>query len=296
MVSMSSGLRERTAEIEGLSIYAVEGGSVEQPSILFLHGWPENWRGFEPIMVSLSNKTHVVAIDLPGIGNSRGTPTSNDKRTLARLVKGVIEQLDLRRVTLVGHDIGGQIVYAFLHAYPNDLERAVMMNIVVPGVDPWAEVERNPQIWHFAFHLVPGLPEALVTGHEATYFDFFFDRLAGPVGVSKQQRENYVNAYSRPESLHTGFEWYRAFPRDQEDNLRVKGESVETPVLYLRGDHESGDLESYLRGLREGGLRNVRGRIIPNSGHFAQDEQPDEVVNALCDFMQLPLERAALLH
>jgi pimeloyl-ACP methyl ester carboxylesterase len=67
----------------------------------------------------------------------------------------VIEQLDLQHVTLVRHDVGGQIVYAFLHAYPNDLERAVMMNIVIPGVDPWTEVERNPQIWHFAFHLVP---------------------------------------------------------------------------------------------------------------------------------------------
>lgn len=288
---MSSELHERRVELESLSIYAVEGGSVEQPGILFLHGWPQNWRSFEPIMVSLSNKARVAAIDLPGIGNSRGTPSANDKRTLAKLVKGVIEQLDLQHVTLVGHDVGGQIVYAFLHAYPNDLERAVMMNIVIPGVDPWTEVERNPQIWHFAFHLVPELPEALVTGHEATYFDFFFDRLAGPVGISKQQRKNYLSAYSRPESLHTGFEWYRAFPRDEQDNLRVKGEIVETPVLYLRGDHESSDLDSYLRGLREGGLRNLRGRIIPNSGHFAPNEQPDEVVKVLREFMQLPNER-----
>jgi pimeloyl-ACP methyl ester carboxylesterase len=143
---------------------------------------------------------------------------------------------------------------------------------------------------------VPDLPETLVTGQEATYFDFFFDRLAGPTGVTKQQRENYVSAYSRAESLHTGFEWYRAFPRDEQDNLRVKGEIVETPVLYLRGDHESGDFESYLSGLREGGLRNLRGLIVPNSGHFAPDEQPKEVLNALCEFMQLPLETAAPLY
>jgi pimeloyl-ACP methyl ester carboxylesterase len=289
MKRISSELHERMVELQGLSIYAVEGGPVDQPAILFLHGWPENWSAFEPVMISMSKKAHVVAIDLPGVGNSRGVPSANDKRTLARLVRGVIEQLELQHVTLVGHDVGGQIVYAFLHTYPNELERAVMMNIVVPGVDPWDEVERNPQIWHFAFHSVPDLPEILVTGHEGPYFDFFFERLAGPNGITKERREIYTDAYSRPQALHTGFEWYRAFPRDKEDNLQVRGKTVDVPVLYLRGDHESGDLETYLKGLREGGLWNVRGQVIPNSGHFAPDEQPDEVVRVLCEFVETPV-------
>jgi pimeloyl-ACP methyl ester carboxylesterase len=284
---------EREVEVEGLLIHVVEGGCAEQPSILFLHGWPENWRGFESIMTSLSENARVAAIDLPGIGDSKGAPSSNDKRALARIVRGVIEELDLRTVTLVGHDVGGQIVYAYLHAYPTELQRAVMMNIVVPGVDPWSEVERNPHIWHFAFHSIPNLPEALVTGHEAIYFDFFFDRLAGPVGITKEQRENYVKAYSRPEALRTGFEWYRAFPRDEKDNLEVKSETVETPVLYLRGDQEGGDLECYLKGFRESGLHKIQGRLIADSGHFAPDEQPNEVVNALREFMEIPLDAAA---
>ena len=135
---------------------------------------------------------------------------------------------------------------------------------------------------------IPNLPEILVTDHVEPYFDFFFDRLAGPNGISKQQRENYVHAYSRPEALHTGFEWYRAFPRDKENNLQVKGEIVDVPVLYLRGDHESGDIKNYLRGFREAGLRNLRGQMIPNSGHFGPDEQPDEVRKALCAFVGIP--------
>jgi pimeloyl-ACP methyl ester carboxylesterase len=47
-------------------------------------------------------------------------------------------------VTLVGHDIGGMIVYAYLHAYPDTIEQAVIMNVVIPAVDPWSEVIRNP--------------------------------------------------------------------------------------------------------------------------------------------------------
>jgi hypothetical protein len=66
-----------------------------------------------------------------------------------------------------------------------------------------------------------------------------------------------AQAYARPVALRTGFEWYRAFPQDEKDNQGDKGDLVQTAVLYLRGEHEAGDLERYLNGLRSGGLRNV---------------------------------------
>jgi pimeloyl-ACP methyl ester carboxylesterase len=171
-------------------------------------------------------------------------------------------------VTLVGHDVGGMIVYAYLHAYPKTLQRAVIMNVVIPGLDPWSDVIRNPHIWHFAFHAIPALPETLVAGRQAAYFDYFYDQLAGPVGVDKAARDTFVQAYARPEALRTGFEWYRTFPQDEKDNQGDKDDLVQTAVLYLRGEHEAGDLERYLNGLRSGGLRNVQGRVIAGSGHY----------------------------
>jgi pimeloyl-ACP methyl ester carboxylesterase len=130
----------------------------------------------------------VVAMDLPGISTNRR-----------------------RDVTLVGHDVGGQIVYAYLHAYPDDLRAAVIMNVAVPGVEPWSEVIRNPYIWHFGFHAVPNLPELLVQGHQAEYFGYFYDTIAArPGAVHPRARQIYVEAYARPEALRTGFEWYRA--------------------------------------------------------------------------------------
>lgn len=49
--------------------FIIESG-FGKSSILFLHGWPENWMAFKDIMISLSNEFHVVAIDLPGFGTS----------------------------------------------------------------------------------------------------------------------------------------------------------------------------------------------------------------------------------
>jgi pimeloyl-ACP methyl ester carboxylesterase len=53
-------------------------------------------------------------------------------------VHGLIESMKLPAVTLVGHHVGGRIVYAYLKAYPDELQKAVIMNVAVPGVDPWS--------------------------------------------------------------------------------------------------------------------------------------------------------------
>lgn len=237
-------------------------------------------------MEALSPDLRVAALDLPGIGQSVTPPASNDKLNLARYVRGAIQVLGLRDVTLVGHDIGGQIVYAYLHGYPHELRRAVIMNVAVPGVDPWSEVLRNPYIWHFAFHAIPDLPELLIRGHEAEYFAYFFDTIAAHQGaVGPESRRIYTEAYSRPDALRTGFDWYRGFRQDQEDNSRVRDHQVRTPVLYLRGEAERGiELERYVSGLRENGLTAVEGATIPGSGHFAPDEQPEEVASRLRAF------------
>jgi pimeloyl-ACP methyl ester carboxylesterase len=282
IASFDRVLEHRSIEILGSAIHVVEAGRPGTPPILFLHGWPQCWASYERVMQRFGDTAHTIAIDLPGIGRSEAPPPSGDKRTLARYVRGVIHRLGLRGVTLVGHDVGGMVTYAYLREYPGELARAAILDVVIPGIDPWSTVIGNPHIWHFAFHAVPELPEALVRGREARYFDYFFDAIAAsPTAIGAAARATYVAAYARPEALRAGFEWYRAFEQDARDNLATSGQPVGTPVLYLRGDHEGGDLATYVDGLRRAGLREVHGAVLPGSGHFSPDEQPDHVVAAL---------------
>jgi pimeloyl-ACP methyl ester carboxylesterase len=283
----------RSVDADGLSVHVVEfreaqrrGG--ERPGILFLHGWPENWGCFQGLMPRLSREFNVAAIDLPGIGESCTIPSSGDKRTLARSVRAVLRELSWKNAHLVGHDVGGQIVYAYLKAYPGELGSAVILNVAVPGVDPWSEIESNPHVWHFGFHAVSELPERLVARREAEYFAFFYDALsARPGAVAAFARQRYAEAYRRPEALRAGFEWYRAFPQDQLDNAAVKQQQVHTPVLYLRGGAEQGiELERYLAGFREHGLCQLSGDTIADSGHFSPDEQPELLARRIGAFVR----------
>ncbi|CDX43489.1 Alpha/beta hydrolase fold protein [Mesorhizobium plurifarium] len=280
-------MRTRAVEVEGLTIAIREAGPFDAPGLLLLHGWPQSSYAFEAVIDRLAENQRVVAPDLPGVGDSQGAPGTGEKTDLARLIKGLIGACGLRQVIVAGHDVGGQIVFALLRDMPEELSGAVIMDVVIPGVAPWQEVIRNPHIWHFAFHAIPALPEILVSGHERAYFDFFFDVLSKEKSaIPAEARDIYAKAYSRPESLKAGFDWYRAFAADAKTNSAPPRTPITVPVLYLRGSAETGDIADYLDGLRSAGLSRVEGDIIPDSGHFAADENPTALAARLLRFRE----------
>jgi pimeloyl-ACP methyl ester carboxylesterase len=228
------------------SLHVVESGSNQDQTILFLHGWPENWSAYEQIMQLAGKKARALSVDLPGIGKSNMQNPPSTKREIADCIHELVEALQLKSLTIVGHDVGGQIVFSYLSRYPDELERAVIMNVAVPGIRPWEDVIRNPYIWHFRFHSIPNLPETLVTGKERQYFDYFYNIIsAHPEKISEQSRSEYVKAYSTTSALNTGFNWYRAFYQDAKDNSEMYTHSaqIKIPLLYLRGELESGAIE-----------------------------------------------------
>ena len=268
-------------------IHLVESGdSLERP-VLFLHGWPENWSAWQKVMQQSNDQIHALAIDLPGIGESKIVDPPCSKAAIAGVVNEVIESLGLEPLTLVGHDAGGQVVFAYLTRYAQKVESAVIMDVVIPGLKPWMEVLSNPYIWHFKFHAVPNLPETLVSGREKPYFDYFFDTIsAEPEKIGSQAREEYVKAYSTPQALSTGFGWYRAFGEDAKENKTFVDSktAVDTPLLYLRGGHEE-EVQKYVEGFKEAGFTNIESAIVEDSGHFAPEEQPEAVWKYIKDFI-----------
>jgi pimeloyl-ACP methyl ester carboxylesterase len=64
---------------------------------------------------------------------------------------------------------------------------------------------------------------------------------------------------------------------------------VSTPLLYVRGARESGDIDEYVHGLRAAGLTAVDHQLIPGAGHFTQEEAPAETWRAVANFAGLGL-------
>jgi pimeloyl-ACP methyl ester carboxylesterase len=285
---MTIDMQHGNVALGDTDLHVVQAGPAHSLNFVFLHGWPESWRTWRSLMEIAAPTHHVVAVDLPGIGASMGGAIPSSKSEIAAMIHALIAALELDEgeVTLVGHDIGGMVVYAYLRQF-SGLHSAVIMDVPIPGVDPWDEFIRQPFLWHFALHAVAELPESLVTGRVKEYFAYFYDLLSASPGLpTEASRAEQTAAYESRLALTSGFNWYRSFATDVEDNRSATaGPPTVTPLLYVRGEKERGGaLESYVEGLRRSGVTNVQSALIPGAGHFPQEENTQEIWRLLQEF------------
>jgi pimeloyl-ACP methyl ester carboxylesterase len=277
----------------GLSIAARFAGDARKPALLLLHGWPHSRVLYESVLEPLSADFFVLAADLPDIGDSRGSPGSGEKAELADTILTAVEGVGGRDIVIAGLDVGGMIAFAAAREHGARVAGAIVMNTVIPGVEPWPKIIADPGIWHFAFHSVPDLPELLVRGHERAYFDFFHDLLSGdPKRISGELREQFARAYARPEALKAGFDWYRAMAKDVERNSVRK--RIATPLLYVRGDVDQRPIEPYVEGLKAAGVEAIESRVIPNSGELLPIEAPAAFIKTIREFALQAMRTASM--
>jgi pimeloyl-ACP methyl ester carboxylesterase len=273
----------KTVKVGGLTLAYREAGNPRNPALILLHGWPHSSALYAGVVGDLAHDSWVLVFDLPGIGESRGAPSSGEKTVLADIVLSAAEALGAHSIVISGIDCGGMVAYSAARDHADRIVGATVGNTVIPGIEPWSKVIADPRIWHFAFHHVPKLPELLVTGHERQYFDFFFDFLSKEKGaLSEELRTEFTRAYQRADALATGFGWYRAFEKDAARNSQPK--RIDVPLLYLRGDADQRDINDYLAGFRAAGVTHLEGKVIADSGEHLPIEAPGEFCRALSEF------------
>lgn len=165
-----------TADVDGVRMHYVTGG--EGPPLVLLHGWPQTWYEWVEVIPALAEEHTVIAVDLPGLGDSEGEPPSYDKKTLARYVHGLVaEELGYSRVNLVAHDLGAGVAYQYAAQNPDEVEGVVHMNYPLPG--PAIDAAQFEDLsWHLALHREEGLPETLTEGREREYLEYFYPEVA----------------------------------------------------------------------------------------------------------------------
>lgn len=282
-----------TAEVAGTRLHYVVGGQGDV--VVLLHGWPETWYAWAKVMPGLARHYTVLAVDLPGLGDS--APPANgayDTQATAALLHALVGQLGYRRVRLVGHDVGTWVAYAYAAQYGPDVQQLVMLEALLPGLSAPASPTKasNTKTWQFAFNSLDDLPEELVQGKERPYLNWLFQHKAtqldsiGPAAIDR-----YVAAYTPAARLHAGFEYYRAVYADKVNdaaqNQVFARHQLTMPVLAYGGEAALGPaLLQNLRGL----ATDVRGGVVPNCGHFIPEEQPHFLTRQLLAFFagQLP--------
>jgi pimeloyl-ACP methyl ester carboxylesterase len=271
-------------DVNGITMHYVMGG--EGDAIVLLHGWPQTWYEWRDIMPVLANNYTVVVPDLRGLGDSSKPATGYDANTTASDIYQLVSGLGFNNVYLVGHDMGSQTAYSYAAAHPNNVSALVVMEYMFPGLYSNASFAEP---WWFSFHRTLDLPEVLVAGNEREYLSWFYRQLAyNPYSIDEVAINEYVRAYSAPGGMRSGFEYFRASPTDAMLNNETSSRTLATPILAVSGAYSpfrTGDTvpnNSLESAKRLAG--NVSVVIMPFSGHWIPEEQPELLAGLILEF------------
>jgi len=273
-------IEDRFASVNGVKLHYLMAGKGEP--VVLLHGYAQNSHMWRPLIVELAKSRLVIAPDLRGFGQSSKPDSGYDKKTMAQDVHHLAMSLGLKRASIVGHDIGLMVAYAYAAQYPSEVDRIVLMDAFLPGVGDWKSVWLLRDLWHF--HFYGETPLKLVAGRERIYFEHFWNDFAADPkhSVPEADRRFYAASYAQPGAMRAGFEVFRSFEQDAKDFAQFAQTKLTMPMLVLTGEKASGNFL-----IEQGRLvaNDVNGVVIKGSGHWLMEEAPDQVIPQLLDFL-----------
>ena len=275
-----AGFAERFAKVNGVRLHYIIGG--QGSPVVLLHGYAETGHMWRPIMPLLAQRHTVIVPDLRGAGGSAKPATGYDKTTMAVDIYELTSSLKFDRVSIVGHDIGLMVAYAYAAQFREATERVVLMDAFLPGIGNWKDVWLLRDLWHF--HFYGEVPLALVKGRERTYLEHFWNDFAADRkrSVPEADRRLYALAYAQPGAMRAGFEYFRNFERDAQDFAQMGSTRLAMPMLVLSGEKAGG---TFLIEQAKLVASDVRGQVVAGAGHWLMEEAPKTVIPAITDFV-----------
>jgi len=276
-----AGFSTQMVPTNGTSLYVRVGG--KGPAVVLLHGFGDSGDMWAPLAAVLVKDHTVIVPDLRGMGLSDHPDTGYTKKNQAVDIAGVMDALNVQKADLVTHDIGNMVGYALAAQFPARITQWVAIDAPLPGIGDWDNIIRSPLLWHFNFRGPD--EERLVQGRERIYLDRFWNELsADPKGIDEQTRRHYAALYARPHAMHDAFEQFGAFSQDAVDNkaLLAKGGKLTMPVLAVGAEKSFGTaMADDLRFVAS----QVTVGIVPHSGHWIMEENPQATIKLVSEFV-----------
>ncbi len=273
----------------GVELHVVSAGRDDAAALVLLHGWPDSWRCWEPILPLLAEEFHLLAIDQRGFGESempRGTEAYSMRLAVAD-VTTVLDHFGICRVGLVGHDFGGAVGWAAAVLAPDRIERAVILASPHPlrlraaAIENPSQLERSFYVW--LLHL-GARGEALLAGGG---FRRLADWAFGGSRVPPEVVDDHVRQWAQPGRFHAMAEWYRAsFPPELFDPDRpLHLPPCPIPVRYVHGGRDL----AFVPEAATGSARFVDAEsdevVIDDASHWLTWDAPDQVAGLIREWM-----------
>lgn len=278
-----TGVAHHLEPIAGRPLHWVSAGSGGSP-ILLVHGFPETWWVFHRLIPLLAPEHQVVAVDLPGFGDSGNQAGDYSSATAAATLHALVTHLDLGPVHLSGQDIGGNTVFRLVTQYPGDVLSLIAIETLVSGFgfERLADVAHGGA-WHIGAIATPGIADFLFAARVHQYLAQrwfpYMARVAGAVTV--HDIGEFARAYSRPGAWNGPQGLYSAALREGAELAGLASDGIRLPVLAVDGM----GIPSTATGMGAVSDR-VTAVMLDDVGHHVALEAPVRLAEVMLDFLR----------
>lgn len=266
----------------GISLNYTDTGGDGQPVVL-IHGWPlsgDSWSAQVPALTAAGHR--VITYDRRGFGDSDkpGTGYDYDYDTFAADLKGLLDGLDLREVTLVGFSMGGGEIARYIGSFGEDRLKSVVLAAAVP---PYLlKSDANPE-GGLAQEDVDGMQQAAREDREG-FLDGFsqaFFSAHGELKVTEEQRQEALALAAKADDAGL-VDCIAAFGTT---DFRQDLTKVTVPTLVIHGDGD-GTVPFEVSGKRT--AESVEGatlHVVKDGPHGLIVSHPEEFNSTLLAFL-----------
>ena len=280
--------QDKMIETNGIKLHIVQKGDSESPLVLLLHGFPEFWYGWRQQIDFLAGMGfRVVVPDQRGY-NLSDKPKGIDAYRIDNLtldIIGLIDALNYKKATIIGHDWGGMIAWQLAIKYPERLEKLIILNIPHPKVmkktllTSWRQKRKS---WYIFFFQIPGLPELISSRINFALLRKVLIKSSRRGTFSETDLKQYQEAWSKKNALRSMINWYRAAFRTMFEKS-VKS-YIDIPTLLIWGMKDF----ALISDMAQPSIDLCRkGRLvfIEEASHWVQHEEPDRVNSLIKDYL-----------
>jgi len=264
---------------DGLRIHTLVAGAEESPPLVLLHGYPASSQLWRHCIPPLAGRFRVYAPDLPGYGRSdKPLDVDYDLDFFVRFLLEFYDALRLEQAGLVAHDVGGMVGLGFAARHPERVTKFVVMD-TAPYIE-WSfmlrtaiSLARNPFFarWMMTRTGFKWISRLLLVHHPAVITAEVADLYRAPWVESPATRRLFSQVVSLPATRLT----------EPHESLR----RITMPTLILWAEKDLCFPTRIARRL-QGDIPNASLVIVPDCGHFLQEERPGLVVEHLLRFLR----------
>lgn len=281
------------AQINGTQFHYARCGS--GAPLLLLHGWPEFWLTWKPVMERLADRFDLIAPDLRGFGKSgEPNPAPSDQvgpNVHTADMLAFLDGLGIEKVGVVSHDVGAYVAQTIARHRPERLTGLFFFDCPYPGIGGrWIQPDHVKEIWYQSFNQLPWAAELIGASREAcrTYFGNLIRHWSAKKDAFDGVLDAWVDNFMERGNLQGGFNWYRS-----ANAMRIammKGElpplpPIAVPTRILWGAEEVVLPAAWADRLGET-FTDLEFSTMEGVGHFPHMEDPDRAAEAIGAFFE----------